>query len=148
MLGNRFRHWMSNVVFFSLFLIHEFSCKLKSWVKLNFFGPSTVFEHEVLFRNWIFYDKKVGAQGAEVAVRRCSVKKVFSEISQNSHENTCPWVFFATLLKKRPWHRCFPVNFVKFLRTASFTGHLWWLLLKVLRIISVHVLLLQAATLE
>ena len=24
----------------------------------------------------------------------------------------------ATLLKKRLWHRCFPVNFVKFLRTA------------------------------
>ena len=23
----------------------------------------------------------------------------------------------ATLLKKRLWHRCFPVNFVKFLRT-------------------------------
>ena len=25
---------------------------------------------------------------------------------------------FATLLKKRLWHRCFPVNFVKFLRTT------------------------------
>ena len=24
---------------------------------------------------------------------------------------------FATLLQKRPWHRCFPVNFAKFLRT-------------------------------
>ena len=23
----------------------------------------------------------------------------------------------STLLKKRLWHRCFPVNFVKFLRT-------------------------------
>ena len=23
----------------------------------------------------------------------------------------------ATLLKKRPWHKCLPVNFVKFLRT-------------------------------
>ena len=23
----------------------------------------------------------------------------------------------ATLLRKRVWHRCFPVNFVKFLRT-------------------------------
>ena len=23
----------------------------------------------------------------------------------------------ATLLKKRLWHRCFPVNFVKFIRT-------------------------------
>ena len=35
----------------------------------------------------------------------------------------------VTLLKKRPWHRCFPVNFVKFLRTSFFTEHLRWLLL-------------------
>ena len=36
----------------------------------------------------------------------------------------------ATLLKRRLWHRCFPVNFVKFLRTPILTEHLWWLLLK------------------
>ena len=35
----------------------------------------------------------------------------------------------ATLLKKRLWHRCFPVNFEKFLRIAFFTEYLWWLLL-------------------
>ena len=33
------------------------------------------------------------------------------------------------LLKKRLWHRCFPVNFAKFLRTPFFTEYLWWLLL-------------------
>ena len=31
----------------------------------------------------------------------------------------------ATLFKKRLWHRCFPVNFVKFLRTLFLTEHLW-----------------------
>ena len=31
--------------------------------------------------------------------------------------------FFS--LEKRPWHRCFPVNFVRFLRTPFLTGHLW-----------------------
>ena len=36
----------------------------------------------------------------------------------------------ATLLKKRLWHRSFPVNFAKFLRTPSFTEQLRWLLLK------------------
>ena len=36
----------------------------------------------------------------------------------------------ATLLKKRLQNRCFPVNFVKFLRTAFFIEHCWWLLLK------------------
>ena len=30
----------------------------------------------------------------------------------------------ATLLKKRFWHWCFPVNFAKFLRTPFFTEHL------------------------
>ena len=34
---------------------------------------------------------------------RCSIKKVFLEK--------------ATLLKKSLWHKCFPVNFAKFLRT-------------------------------
>ena len=31
----------------------------------------------------------------------------------------------ATLLKMRLWHRCFPVNFAKFLRTPIFTEHHW-----------------------
>ena len=58
----------------------------------------------------------------EAVAQRCSVKKVFLEISQNSQENTCASVSFliklpGTLLKKRPWYRCFPVNFAKFLRT-------------------------------
>ena len=55
----------------------------------------------------------------------CRLKKVFSEIWQNSQENTCDRVSFliklqawpATLWKKRLCHKCFPVNFVKFLRT-------------------------------
>ena len=58
-----------------------------------------------------------------------SAKKVFLEISQNPQENTCARVSViikfeglrpATLLKKRLWRRCFPVNFVKFLRTPFY----------------------------
>ena len=49
----------------------------------------------------------------EAVVQRCSVKKVFLEI-----------LLFrlrpATLLKKRLWHRCLPVNFTKFLWTPFF----------------------------
>ena len=60
--------------------------------------------------------------------QRCSVnKKVFLEISQNYQENTC--LRPATLLKKRLWHRCFPVNFVKFLRTPFLQNTSGWLLL-------------------
>ena len=38
----------------------------------------------------------------------------------------------ATLLKKILWHRCFSVNFVKFLRTSFLKEHLRWLLLGLL----------------
>ena len=63
--------------------------------------------------------------------------RVFLDILQNSQENTCAGVSFliklqarpATLLKKRLWRRCFPVNFAKFLRTPFLTENLQWLLL-------------------
>ena len=45
--------------------------------------------------------------------QRCSVKKGVLRNSQNS-----PVPESATLLKKRLWRRCFPVNFAKFLRTT------------------------------
>ena len=35
----------------------------------------------------------------------------------------------ATSFKKRLWHSCFPVNFVKFLKTSFYIEHLWFLLL-------------------
>ena len=70
--------------------------------------------------------------------RTCSVQKVFSKISQNWQENTCAWVSFLIklqvsvmqlYLKKRLWHRCFPVNFAKFLGKPFFIEHVRWLLL-------------------
>ena len=44
----------------------------------------------------------------------------------------CQSLFFnkvATLFKNRLWLRCFPVNFVKFLRPPFLTQHLRWLIL-------------------
>ena len=94
----------------------------------------------ITFMLQLFNNNRETMLHAEAVVQSCSVKKVFLEISQNSQENTCARVSFliklqasglspTTLLKKRLWHRCFPVNFVKFLRTLFFTNHLWWLLL-------------------
>ena len=62
---------------------------------------------------------------------------MFLEISQNSQENIFARVSFLiklkasadNFIKKRLWHRCFPVNFTKFLRTLFLTEHLRWLLL-------------------
>ena len=70
------------------------------------------------------YNKKIPQ---EAVAQRCPVKRVFLEIVQNSQENTCARVSFsiklqtpATLLKRRLWHRCFPANFAKLLRTFFF----------------------------
>ena len=53
-------------------------------------------------------------------VARSSLLEVFCK-------KRCSWP--ANLFKKRLWHRCFPVNFAKFLRTAFLPEHLRWLLL-------------------
>ena len=58
--------------------------------------------------------------------QRCSIKKgVLRNFTKFTGKHLCQSLFFnkvaglrpATLLKKRLWHRYFPVNFVKFLRT-------------------------------
>ena len=57
--------------------------------------------------------------------RRYSVKKgVLRNFTKFTAKHLCQSLFFnkvaglkpAKLLKKRLWHRCFPVNFAKFLR--------------------------------
>ena len=79
---------------------------------------------------------------SKAVYRRCSIKKVFLEISQNPKESNCDRAFFfdnvmglraATLVKERLWHKSFPVNFVKFLKAPFLTEHLWWLLLYALQ---------------
>ena len=64
-------------------------------------------------------------------------KVVLKNFTKLTGKHLCHNLFFnkdaglrpATLLKKRLWHRCFPVNFSKFLRTPFVIEHLWWLLL-------------------
>ena len=61
----------------------------------------------------------------EAVAQRCSVNSVSLRILSE-----CGKITPATLLKKRLWRRCFPVNLAKFLRTPFFTEHLRWLLLE------------------
>ena len=64
---------------------------------------------------------------------------VLRNFTKFTGKHLCKSVFFnkvaglrpVTLPKKRLWHTCLPVNFVKFLRTRFFTEHLWWLLLTI-----------------
>ena len=69
---------------------------------------------------------QVHAPTVKSSHRRCSVKKgVLRNFTKFTGKHLCQSLFFnkvaglrpATLLKKRLWHRCFPVNFAKFLRT-------------------------------
>ena len=68
--------------------------------------------------------KKKTLRLSEAVVRTCSVKKMFLKISQTSQENTCVGVSFLksyrpegyNFIKQRLQHRCFPVNFAKFLK--------------------------------
>ena len=64
-------------------------------------------------------------------------KGVLTNFVKYTGKHLCQRLFFnkvsglrpETLLKKSLWHRCFPVNFAKFLRTPFLTEHLQWLLL-------------------
>ena len=79
-----------------------------------------------------------------VITSRSSVPEVFCKngvlrnFTKAKGKHLCQSVFFnkvadlrlaILLLKKRLWHRCFPVSFGKFLRTPFIIEHLWWPLL-------------------
>ena len=67
----------------------------------------------------IFSQKRSMFAGVlEAATRGVLSEKVFIKISQKWQGNS--FIKAATLFKKRPRHRCFPVNFAKFLRTSFF----------------------------
>ena len=76
--------------------------------------------------------------------QRCSIKEgVLRNFTKFTGKHLCQSLFFnkvadlrprpSTLLNKRLWHRCFPVNFVKFLRTPflqNTSGGCFWILIK------------------
>ena len=51
-------------------------------------------------------------------------KHLYQSLLFNKAANLRP----ATLVKKRLWHRCFLIDFAKFLRISFFIEQLWWLL--------------------
>ena len=62
----------------------------------------------------------------EVFCKKC----VFRNFAKFTGKHLCQRLFFNKVagVKKSLWHRCFHVNFAKFLRTPFFTEYLWWLL--------------------
>ena len=73
----------------------------------------------------------------EEVVQRCSVKKVFLEISQNLQENTCARVSFliklqalaCNFIKKETLAQVFSYEFCETSNKTFLLEHLWWLLL-------------------
>ena len=70
--------------------------------------------------------------------QRCSMKKgVLWNFTEFTVKHLCQSLSFhkvaelrpVTLLNKRIWHRCFPVNFTRFLKTSFLKENLRWLLL-------------------
>ena len=65
-------------------------------------------------------------QITEAAVWKCSVKKVFQEISQNSQENTCVRVFFnkvagtCNFIKKETLTQVFSCEFCEIYKNTFF----------------------------
>ena len=68
--------------------------------------------------------------------KRCFFEKKFKKFTG---KHLCQSLFFHKVyLKKRLWHRCFLVNFEKYLRTSFFVQYLRWL----------HLLFLAARTMN
>ena len=63
--------------------------------------------------------------------QRCSIKKVFLEISQNSQENACARVCFliklqvCNFIKRETLAQVFACEFYEFSKNTFFTEHLW-----------------------
>ena len=58
-------------------------------------------------------------------------KRVLRNFAKFTGKHLCQSLILNKVTGLRPalWHRCFPANLAKFLRTPIFTKHLWWLLL-------------------
>ena len=82
-----------------------------------------------VFIVFIFAFGRFFQEYSEAATRDILWEKVFLEISQIHRKTPVPEPLFnkvaglrpATLLKKRLWPSCFPVNFAKFLRTFIYS---------------------------
>ena len=126
------RYWCSSLLLFKSTSVYDFLNSLQCSLRYLecFFADGS-------------YGFLTGNQNSKAVAQRCSVKKVFLEISQNSQENTCARVSLlkkklwqmcfglrpANLWKKRLWHRCFLVNFTKFPKTTflqNTSGGCFW----------------------
>ena len=114
------------------------------------------------------FDQQIKKQSADETIIRCTdnsliwlrwfrssrpevlcKKGVLRNFTKFTGKHLCQSLFLnkvaglrpATLLKKRLWHRCFSVNFVRFLRTPFSIEYLWWLLLMIVQLTDPQIIL-------
>ena len=98
----------------------------KTWI-IDLIGFLYIFHF--LFSNTYIFDPKRECNLLGVLQFWKNEKKNVWVLKDIFPHSRCRWRFLlrprpATLLKKSHWHRCFPVNIAKFLRTPFFTEHL------------------------
>ena len=93
------------MIHFNLFVLSWFLLLVlhRVWFQQNEPKIITVWNNygravEIVKRS-IMYTFSVSFHATEAVVQRCSVKKLFLEISQNWQENTCAWVSFLIKLQ-------------------------------------------------
>ena len=72
----------------------------------------------------------------EFLVLTFSTSEIFTKFT-GKHLCQSLFCYKVDFVKRRLWHRCFPVNFAKFLRTLVFIEHLWSLLLPLVTIVTI-----------
>ena len=116
-----------NVRTFLIFILESsISRNIKNYFRAGFFNFSS--SESSLLK----YKKNMRLESSISTSNRPEVfckKVVLRNFTKFTGKYLCQSLRPATLLKKRLWHRCFPANFVKFLRTSFFIERLRWLLL-------------------
>ena len=119
--------------FISVFILSPliYSGLLSSSILADLDSPS--YTLRLLKIHIMFYLMKDRSSRSDVFCK----KGVLRYFTKFTGKHLCQSFFFnkfedlrpEALLKKRLWHRCFPVKFMKFPRTPFITEHLWWLFL-------------------
>ena len=97
-------------------------------ILINFFEIHFIDTLNILSVNWNFRIEFLRIN--RNSHQRCSIiKGILRNFARFTGKQLCQSPFWpATLLKKSLWHKCFPVNFAKFLRTPFLQNRSWRLL--------------------
>ena len=96
--------------FFSIIEIRSLICKKHQTIKSKMHKMGSFNKKKYLPVS------KLSTSSILLLLLKLNLVNLYKTVNQKYY--TCAWCLRpATLFKKKIWHRCFPVNFVKFLRT-------------------------------